>query len=262
MSLISRIAAKNQRIVGRGLIFYLDAGNRASYPGTGNVWTDLVGSVNMDCKKVVPSDAQAIDPDNAVFDSANGGSLVFNAGSSGRFFLSASNPNISFARSTHIAWLKRDGLPNNWTGILMHRPYPDVSNQAAGMNFSNYTGNNQLFGYTWSKEGNNGDFAWTFNSNLFVPDQSWCMLALVVDTSYATLYMFTSSGVSFATNTLSSPTTHIAITPVNVLVGYDNIPGNFRLFKGNISICCIYNRTLSLSELKQNFNADRRRYGI
>jgi hypothetical protein len=261
MSLISRIAAKNQRIVGRGLIFYLDAGNRASYPGTGNVWKDLVGSVNMNCSKVVPGNAQAIDPDNAVFDSANGGSLVFNAGSSGRFFLSASNPNISFARSTHIAWIKKDGDLNDWAGVLMHRPNPNVSNQIAGINFRSRATNPNELGYTWSNEGG-GNFAWNWASNIICPNQDWCMFAVVVDTTYATLYLFQNSGVSFATNTLSSPTTHIAITPVNVLVGYDNIPGNFRLFKGNISICCIYNRTLSLSELKQNFNADRRRYGI
>ncbi len=261
MSLISRIAAKNQRIVGRGLIFYLDAGNRASYPGTGNVWKDLVGSVNMNCSKVVPGNNQAIDPDNAVFDSANRGSLVFNAGSSGRFFLSASNPNISFARSTHIAWIKRDGVLNNWTGILTHRPNPTVSNQTAGINFRSTATDFRELGYTWSNEGGGG-FAWGWASNIICPDQTWCMVAVVVDTTYATLYLFQNSGLSFATNTLSSPTTHIAITPTNVLVGYDNVPGNFRLFKGNISICCIYNRTLSLSELKQNFNADRRRYGI
>ena len=35
-----------KQIVTSGSILYLDAGNPASYPGTGNIWTDLSGNNN------------------------------------------------------------------------------------------------------------------------------------------------------------------------------------------------------------------------
>ena len=53
-------------IVTNGLVLHLDAGNPASYPGSGTTWTDLSGNGN---------DGTLV---NGVgYDSANGGSLVF-----------------------------------------------------------------------------------------------------------------------------------------------------------------------------------------
>ena len=59
-------------IVTDGLVFYVDAGNDNSYPGTGGTWSDLVGGNdgsfnNMD---------DVNNPSNN-YDSATGGSLVF-----------------------------------------------------------------------------------------------------------------------------------------------------------------------------------------
>ena len=34
----------NPRIVTDNLVFYVDAGNTKSYPGTGTTWTDLTGN--------------------------------------------------------------------------------------------------------------------------------------------------------------------------------------------------------------------------
>ncbi len=36
----------NIGVVTDGLVFYVDAGNTKSYPGSGTTWTDLVGSAN------------------------------------------------------------------------------------------------------------------------------------------------------------------------------------------------------------------------
>ena len=53
------------RIVTNGLVLCLDAGNRKSYGGTGNVWRDLVGSNNGTLTN------------GPTFSSVNGGSIVF-----------------------------------------------------------------------------------------------------------------------------------------------------------------------------------------
>ena len=36
--------ANNAPIVTDGLVFYVDAGNSSSYPGSGTTWSDLIGS--------------------------------------------------------------------------------------------------------------------------------------------------------------------------------------------------------------------------
>ena len=56
----------NPRIVTDGLVLLLDAGNTKSYPGTGTTWTDISRNGNNGTLTNGPT-----------FDSANGGSLVF-----------------------------------------------------------------------------------------------------------------------------------------------------------------------------------------
>ena len=53
-------------IVQDGLVLNLDAGNTASYPGSGTTWFDLTSNNN---------DGTLIN--NPTFDSTNGGSIVF-----------------------------------------------------------------------------------------------------------------------------------------------------------------------------------------
>jgi hypothetical protein len=48
-----------------------------------------------------------------------------------------------------------------------------------------------------------------------------------------------------------------------VEIGRANYPGSgSRFFNGNISQVSIYNRALSASEVKQNFNATKSRFGL
>jgi hypothetical protein len=53
-------------IISNGLILYLDAGNAASYPGSGITWTDVSGNSNTGTLTNGPT-----------YDSANSGSIVF-----------------------------------------------------------------------------------------------------------------------------------------------------------------------------------------
>ena len=54
------------RIVTDGLVFCVDAANKRSYPGVGTTWTDLTANKNNGTLTNGPT-----------FDSANGGSIVF-----------------------------------------------------------------------------------------------------------------------------------------------------------------------------------------
>ena len=62
----------NPRIVTDNLVFYVDAGNTKSYPGTGDTWTDMSG-VNNGTLTNGPT-----------FNSDNGGSIVFDGDEAGQ----------------------------------------------------------------------------------------------------------------------------------------------------------------------------------
>ncbi len=70
--------ANNAPIVSDGLVFYVDAGNSKSYPGSGTTWTDLIGS------------ADGTLTNGPTYSSANGGVLDFD-GSNDKVLFSQSN---------------------------------------------------------------------------------------------------------------------------------------------------------------------------
>jgi hypothetical protein len=77
-----------------------------------------------------------------------------------------------------------------------------------------------------------------------------------VSSTSATAYLCQQSGITSASNIVS----HTSTTIDDIKIGQDEA-GN-RFFTGNISIAQIYNRALSASEVLQNFEATRERFGV
>ena len=67
-------------------------------------------------------------------------------------------------------------------------------------------------------------------------------------------------GISYPFTTLSDGTLTSMSNPLNVRIGTNQT--NEYMFRGNISQVQLYNRALSASEIKNNFEATRDRYGI
>jgi hypothetical protein len=218
------------KIVTDGLVLALDAGNTKSYLGSGTTWTDLTGKGNNGTLTNGPT-----------FDSGNGGSIVFDAVDD---FVQCGGSLSSTTSATFIAWIKRNGNIGDYTGIIFSR-----SAQASGLNFRT----NQMVGYHWASIPATDQFV----TNLIIPDLTWCMCALSVQSTSATCYLGTSSGVSGATNTI----THTSTTLDDIELGRDNL-GGARIYKGNIAIAQVYNRALTDTEILQNFNALRGRFGL
>jgi hypothetical protein len=219
------------RIPTSGLIFYLDAANTRSYPGSGTTWTDLSGNGNTGTLTNGPT-----------YNSANNGSIVFD-GVNDYAITSASVGTVS--ATTFLVWLKRNGSQPFFTGILFNRT-PSVN----GLNFYDTTNN---IGYHWA----DAISTYNWNSGLTVPNAVWCMCAISISSTSATAYLCQSSGITSATNSVS----HASLTLGIFNVGLD--PGSSsRIFNGSISSTMIYNRALSTAEIAQNFNALRGRYGI
>lgn len=94
-------------------------------------------------------------------------------------------------RVTLSCWLKRNGLQNDWAGIVFSR----AGSTVAGLHF----GTGQELRYTWNDDG----ATWGWDSGLVVPDGQWVFAALVVEPSHATLYLGQGGVLSQATNAVN-----------------------------------------------------------
>jgi hypothetical protein len=221
-------------VVDSSLQLWLDAGQPASYPGSGTTWTDLSGNSRNGTLTGGPT-----------YSATNDGSIVFDGTDD---FVQCSG-SLTVTAATFVAWIRRNGTQNPYSGIIFSRGPSgiDVSGLAIGQ-----TGTFNEIGYTWNALSS----TYFFTSNLTIPDLTWCMIAVSVTSTAATLYLCQSSGITTATNTTSHPSTLLG----DIKIAQDEIGGRF--FKGNIAAAMIYNRALTATEIGQNFNALRGRYGI
>jgi hypothetical protein len=211
-----------------GLVLYLDAANTRSYPGNGTVWSDLSRS-----------GINGTLTNGPTFNSGNGGSVVFDGTNN---FVQCTG-SLTLTAATFVSWIRRNGTQGQYDGILFSR-----GTNVTGINFQT---SNQL-GYHW----NNAINTYGWQSGLTIPDATWCMVAVSVTSTTATAYLCQSGGITTATNTVS----HGSSILNDIKLAQDDAGGRF--FTGNIAIAQIYNRALSSTEITQNFNATKGRYGL
>ena len=215
------------KIVTDGLVFYVDAANGRSYPGTGTACTDLKNGLEGTLQN------------GAAFSSNNAGIFAFDGTNDQIVF----TDNISINEGTFVAWLKRDGSHSNYNAIVFSR---GDGGGTTGMNF--YSGTNNI-SFHW----NNTQF--NVNSGLTPPVGEWCMAAVTVSSSAFVIYLYQSSGFS----KYSGSGTHNATSLNSVTIGGDSNYGG-RNFNGDIGIAQIYNRALTEDEVRQNYEATVGRY--
>jgi len=217
-------------VVDSSLQLWLDAGQTTSYPGTGTTWTDLSGNGRTGTLTSGPT-----------YSTTNGGSIGFN-GSSNYVQCAGS---LTVTEATFVAWIRRNGTQNPYDGIIYCR---GTGSNVTGLDIFP---TNKL-GYTWNALAS----TYNFDSNLTIPDLTWCMIAMSVTSTAATLYLCQTSGITTATNTTSHPSTVLD----DIKIAQDDQGSRF--FLGDIASAQIYNRALSSDEITTNFNALRNRYGI
>jgi len=239
----------SSQLVTDGLVLYLDASNSASYPGSGSVWYDLSGNNNH-------------------------GTLVNSPTfSNNHFTLNGTNQYVSFGGapnslkttyftlSTWFQWATGGSTSNTGAGGIDY--YPIITKGRAEADGDNRDMNYGV-GITATAfvgadfEDNSTGLNAPITGTQTLPQNIWKNVSVVYD---GTWYIYIDGTL---TNTLSINRTprndsiqHNAIgTAMNstgVVAGY---------FSGRISMAQIYNRALPSSEIQQNFNVTRGRYGI
>jgi hypothetical protein len=115
-----------------------------------------------------------------------------------------------------------------------------------------YTSNS--VGYHWAD--NVATYNW--NSNLYVPNNEWSMIAVTVSATSATAYLCNASGITTATNTV----THAALSGLNFFIACDPSAKASRAFTGKIGTAMVYSTALTQAAITNIFNAQKSTFGL
>ena len=218
-------------IVTNGLIFQVDPANTLSYTSGSNTVTSLAGN------NITGSVPSAVKYSNDVQ-----GSLVFDGSNSIQTnfkLLDYFSDNSDFTVSI---WF------NNSSATSQTSPIGNSVYNTSGWAVYDYYGQFRLISYSGSTSsgiaiGNSG----------FNPDDTW------VNYTFSVQNLTGSGYFNGSLKTVSS--FRYTINSVNTPLGATT-QGGIGRFSGSIGVTQIYNRALSSSEVQQNFNALKGRYGI
>jgi hypothetical protein len=238
---ILRTNIATTKVIQSGLVLNLDAGVSSSYPGSGTTWTDLSGSGNNGTLQNGPT-----------FNSANGGSIVFNGIND---YIQASESNI-FNNFSYDIWC----LPET-----THQIESESTNATGGTSGQRYVIGPQFVASpdagSGISVGTNGISVYEHSAGYMPP----LLVHSVTINSPAHIVVNYTSKVpslylngSFIKNGLTSPRTNVKMCTDRI----GNDGSSYGFFLGKIYSTKFYNRALTATEITQNFNATRSRFGI
>ena len=218
----------NPRIVTDGLVLALDAANTKSYGGSGTTWTDLSGKGNNGTIS------------GATHTSGVGGYFDFDGSND---YVSHSNDSfVSNGGATLECWFNAD------TGSVLR----SLINHS-GFNYFNLMrdSNNKIrLEYKSTSQNNTQLF-----STSTISTGSWYHVVGVVNSTGARIYI---NGELDASN--STPQNLGTVSSTLYIGGYSS--GSTYRFDGKIAVAKRYDKPLTATEVAQNFNALRGRFGI
>jgi len=216
---------KGPNTVTDGLVLYLDAANTKSYVSGSSTWIDLSRSMNNATLINTPT-----------YDSANGGSIVFN-GTDEYGTVTQLNTNTNF---TFEVFLKGTSIATDqmyigtsdtavYCRILSSRPY--LSIRAAGTLIQRI-----------------------FQPAITLQNNQIYHIVSMYDGIQMKIYV---NGILYTGSILNENMIAWSISRIGRYRDSD-----FRFFTGNLFSVRVYNRALSNSEVLQNYNATRTRFGL
>jgi hypothetical protein len=242
----------NAAQVDSGTVLYLDAGNRASYSGSGTAWTDLSGrnlSTSLAPTGMVATNSGPTSCAQAGYSSEAMGSITFNKTTKTCGYTTALGVLNTY---TAQVWVKRDGLMNSYSCVIC-TPW----NTGKQLNISLHWMSNGSIAAGIFRNGTWPDPA-GFATAPVIADKTWILATVTFDGT--TLNLTINDGVSSKYSGTPDTTafSESLIIP-NLLIG-KRFDLNSDYMNGSIGSIRIYNRVLSDSEILQNYNATYKRF--
>lgn len=224
-------------IVTNGLVLNLDAGNMKSYPRSGTTWRDLSGLNNNGTLTNGPT-----------FNSTNGGSIVFD-GVDDYVNLGLSNiaTNTDFSYSH---WVK-----TSTTSVGIIYGADACGNSGGHYSFINASGS---FGFRII-----GDTSVIINSlQTGYNDNKWHYVCFTKNSSIISIYLDGSLSITGSTPANISTTRYTQYIGIRggTLTNPAGCGTNYYL--GNLAALSVYNKTLTYTEIQQNYNAQKSRFNL
>ena len=222
------------RTVQNGIVLHLDAANPRSYSGSGTDWFDLSGNANHASLKNSPS-----------FVSSQAGYIRMDGTDDHAEVINSSE--LNSLNMTLIVWLRC--LSTTWddTGYFISKRDVYVMHPNTGATTVNFY---FRLNNTWRSVGTNV-------ASSFGPINEWRMYAQTWDGTTLSAYVdgqLANFSSSFSGDVLNTSDTGV------IHIGRDDNIGRYG--NADFSVAKQYNRALSASEIEQEFNALRGRYGV
>ena len=211
------------RIVSNGLLMYIDAANTRSYSGSGNTALGLITGI-----------------DGAL---VNG--VGFTTANNGAFTFDGSNDYINFGNSSAVqqssgtlsAWAKASSPGGGYRGII-------AKQGAYGLFYTNSV----LVAYDWAADAPR-------STGINIADNTWKNVVLTYQSGVSNGTRIYINGVSVLTTTIT-----IQSQVANLFGGAEANASQYASCQA--SSFKMYNRVLTASEVLQNYNATKKRFGL
>ena len=258
-------------IVTDGLVLNSDAGFVGSYPTTGTTWYDLSGNTNNGTLINGPT-----------FNSANSGSIVFDRVDD-YAEVTSRNTNLEFQPTSGYSCMVFYKSPSTSGQGALIANMDNISGNYPGWDlWFNASINNTIAMHLISQWGGNA-IKVAVNYNYSTYSNQWLCFGYTYDGSCPTTTQGTLNSVNFYLNgqlytsgkQLGEPTAGFGdgFNTSSTTISYNtsqrfrvasrwNVGGPSSVSSVTIGIVLVYNRTLSASEMLQNYNAQKGRFGL
>ena len=235
-------------IVTNGLVLNLDCGNRLSYPTSGTTWTDLSGNNNNGTLTNGPT-----------FNPNNLGSIVFDGGDD---FVNFNTSSLKFNDTdvTMNVWFKTNINSNTYQDLIVLASSPQ--NNFMGILKSRSGINNGSVYATLSQAGNATPLFSNLSGNILIT-------AGIINYSAVFTKIGSTYSIFLYRNGVLDNSTATSLTSYDMTTWSDFFarlgsggPTYPEILNGNIYISQIYNRALTSTEILQNYNAYKSRFGL
>ena len=235
------MSVKNQNsIVTDGLVFYVDAANSKSYPGSGTTWTNLAGSNNGTLTN------------GPTFDSGNGGSIVFDS-SNDLVDFGTTILNLGTQDMTISSWVKLTSTPSPFGAA--------VSKSYAGPGDRYFMGANSSREVALLLAGSSAKIS---EGSTALSLDTWHFITGVWDRSgNVSIYVDGTADTVSNADISALDGEDISDNTIPFRIGSyatSNKVSPLFLWPGNIATTMLYFRTLSSTEVLQNYNALKNRF--